>query len=432
MSVDHFWFKKEPTYTIDIFRILFGAFILLILVISFPNWQRFYGPDGVVPFEVLAKPWMGYSWSVLTLTDRAWFPTAIYWLALASATLFTVGFKTRFFTIILFVIYASLMHRAPVLINGQDQIIIMLLFFSCFAPLGTTFSLDEFLRRLAKIKLSKNPDEVVEKPVWPQRLMQASIVLLYVFAGPSKFVDDVAWRDGSAIYYVTNSPRWFRFPNLAFFHNQYLSILLTYGTLLAEIGFPIFIWFKKTRYIALASIALLHASIMVFMASSVFYFNLAMIVAFMLFISNETISKLAKRLHQKKATIFYDGDCSLCMWLSNILVGLNAAKTVKFHNLRKDSTYQKFPNLEKSELEREIHLITVDQKVKKGFFAFRYLVGAIPALYWLFPLFYFPTSSYIGPKVYTLVSENRFSLFPCRSCGLRHKGSCQLAHPTQS
>ena len=81
---DKFWFKSQPTYTLGIFRIVFGIFLLIILLISYPNWERFYGPNGSLPFSALSEPWKGYGWSIFVLGDKLWFLWAIFWVAVVA------------------------------------------------------------------------------------------------------------------------------------------------------------------------------------------------------------------------------------------------------------------------------------------------------------------------------------------------------------
>lgn len=424
---NQFWFKKEPVYQLAIFRIALGLFVLLILVISFPNWQRFYGPQGSLPYEALKEAYQGYNWSLFALSEKTWWTWALYAAAVFASITVTIGFKTRISTILLFTLYASMLHRNPFLINGQDQVATMLLFFSCFAPLGTSYSLDEFLKRFKPYNL--NPDSLKPKleSIWGTQLMQVSITIIYIFSGPAKYLDDITWRNGSAIYYVSLSDRWFRFPQVDIFHSELASTILTFGTLIAEIAFPIFVWFKITRPFVLLGIAGLHFSLMIFMSVSVFYFNLMMLVSFILFIPSTAIEHLSNLFPRKMAIVFYDGQCTFCTWVISFIKTLDARNKLKLIDLRSPKIYKKFKNLKEEELTREMYLKKEDGGFEKGFYAFRHLTRVIPSLWLLIPVFYFPGAKVIGPKVYQFISDNRFRFFKCRCCGETHTGDCPLA-----
>jgi len=291
-----FWFRCESTSPLGIFRIVFGIFILVIIVISYPNWERFYGPQGSLPLSSLGESW---SWSIFALTDIEWFVWGVFWVSIVAAVTFLIGFWTRLATIVLFIIFVSMLHRNINLINGQDQVAAMLLFFSIFAPLGDSFSVDALVRHRRHARVSAEPFVQKLKPIWSLRLMQISVALIYLFSTPAKYLGDIAWRDGSALYYVSLSDRWFRFPDIYFLHNTSLSMVLTFSTLIIQLAFALFVWFSKTRPFVLIGIIFLHFSLLIFMAPSIFFFNAVLLVSFILFVPPETIEHLLKYLSEK-------------------------------------------------------------------------------------------------------------------------------------
>lgn len=292
---NEFWFQKEETQTLGVFRVALGILILLILIASFPNWLRFYGPSGLYPDFALRQLGNSYWLSLFSLNQTPYFTWVIFGTAVIATITFIFGFKTRISTIVLFLIYVSLMHQNQFLVNGHDQIIITLLFFAIFAPLGSSISLDKLIRRLKNLKNGKNPEKE-KKPRWALRLMQLSIAFLYLFSAPAKWNDDFAWQNGMAIYYVSFSWFWFRFPGVNLLHNQVFSFLTTFGTLITELAFPYLVWFSKTRKYILVAIIVLHISLLFFMTFGIFFFNLAMLVSFILFIPSQTTQKFLDRV----------------------------------------------------------------------------------------------------------------------------------------
>lgn len=425
-----FWFRREPAYTLGIFRIVFGLFILGTVLMSFPNWERFYGPEGSLPLSAFLEQGGGFSWSLFALTDQEWFIWFIFWFAVGAAAAFTAGLKTRTATIALFVIFISMFHRNTELINGQDQVAAMLLFFSMFAPMGERFSIDELWRRWRHFRVSSKPFMPDLTPIWSVRLMQVSIALLYLFSGPAKFLDDVTWRDGSAIYYVTLSDRWFRFPGVDFFHNEILSMALTFGTLFIEIAFPLLVWFSRTRPFVLAGMAFFHLSLMVFMAPSVFYFNLMMLISLILFVRPEIIERLLNKLPRKAATVFYDGQCGFCTGTMHLLRALDGRNRLALLNFRDVSALKEFPDLNLQDLEKEMYVRTESGDMRRGFFAYKHLSKVLPSLYLTAPLFTFPGAAFFGPKIYGFIAKHRFKIFPCQTCGLSHTADvCEVEPP---
>jgi len=281
--IEHF-FSTGRTEPLALFRILFGSFLTLMFMISAPNWQRYYGEWATIPLSMI-KGTAESRFSIFSAASSPGELWAIYALALLACLTFTLGFWTRTSTVVLFVIYSSMIRRNVWIVNGQDQIAHMFLFLSMFAPLGVSHSIDAFYKR------RKEPDERGEAgpSLWCWRLMKLSFVLIYLWCGPTKFE---SWKDGLAIYHISLAPDWFRFPRMEWFHEPLLSVVCTYATLFLECSFPFLIWIERYRGYALASMALLHLGLMIVMAPSVFYFNLAMLIGLSMFAKGDWLGKL--------------------------------------------------------------------------------------------------------------------------------------------
>lgn len=274
---DAAWFAPTQPLALAIFRITFGLLWLDILVSSFSNWTRFYGADGIVPFAWLGETYFARP-SLLAVSSGEGYTWAFYWTALAAALAFTVGYRTRIATVVLFLAVISMIDRTPSITHGEDLVSRQLLFFACFASLGDRWSVDAWSRSRRGVAAP------APGSIWPLRLMEVTIAFVYVFSMPAKPSDDVAWRDGTAIYYVMSSLNWGRFPSLApLFYAGPLSYFMSLGTLVIEGAFPLLAWWSRTRAFALASIALLQLGIAVFV-NHVFNFNFVMFTGFLLFV----------------------------------------------------------------------------------------------------------------------------------------------------
>ncbi|MGQ9865206.1 MAG: HTTM domain-containing protein [Pseudanabaenaceae cyanobacterium] len=294
---DRFWFAEGGTHSLGAMRIALGLFVLQMLICSIPNWQRFYGPQGYFPLSAYIQSMNGFTdaaiASVLAWSADPRWPWVVFGVGVVSAIAFTLGICTRLATVVLFGVWASLVHRSLMLVNGQDQIVKLLLFFGLFAPLGRSYSGDRWWARRHKQPWS----EVA--PVWPMRLMQVSIAFVYLFSAPAKWNDDIMWRNGLAIYYVTLSDRWFRFPDVSLFQNIPFSLFATYSALAAEMGFPLLVWFKPLRPWVLMAIAALHCGICILLSESVWHFNMAMLISFLVFVDPPVMRRWGRRLTAK-------------------------------------------------------------------------------------------------------------------------------------
>ncbi len=271
---DQFWFRKEPVHSLALFRVLFGTYLVVMFGMSFFNWQRFYGPDGVVPLPYAWSSETHLSYSLFTLFDSSEWVWFLYALCCFFSVAYLLGFASRTSAVALTILQSSMMHRAPMLVNGQDQVAVLFLFLSCFAPLGATFSVDA--------RFSRANTDVA--PVWPQRLMQVILALLYLACGPTKMTADSTWMDGSAVYFVTFSDSWFRYHDVQLFHSLWISRLFVFATLFLETAFAFLVWFPKLRRLMTYGMMALHLGIAFTLAPAVMYFNLVMIPALTLFV----------------------------------------------------------------------------------------------------------------------------------------------------
>jgi hypothetical protein len=284
---DRIWFRRFDPLSAGVFRIFLGTLLTVFYVAHYPTWERYYAADGMVSLTG-ADPSRSYQswWNLFFWTEGVLPVRVFWWVGFLAAVGFTLGLMTRGCTVLLFAVQTSMSFSAPILVTGEDLTFRMLLFFGCFAPLGHCLSLDRWLRSRRRSGAAPRP----LPPVWSVRLLQVNIALIYVFSLPNKLVDDVAWRDGTAIYWTMLSGNWSRWPWPGVFAGvtgDILSALATYGTVLVEGAFPLLVWFPRTRPYVLAAATALHLGIAVFLRN-VTFFTLAMVCSFWLFVPAET------------------------------------------------------------------------------------------------------------------------------------------------
>lgn len=288
-GVDDFLFERTTVEALGVFRIALGLFVLHILLLSFPNWERFYGENATVPLWLLRERGDA-GWSAFGYSGAALWIWGLYAAASAAAIGFTLGLFTRANNILVFLIYTSMVTRNTWMVNGQDQVAVLLLFLGIFAPLGGAYSFDNRRRGSSQTNTLHS--------VWGWRLMQMSVALIYLSCGPTKLQH---WRFGDALYFTSFSYQWFRFPSVTFFHTASFSIVATYLTIIVESAFPILVWFPLFRRPMLVVMAGFHLAVMALLSPAVFHFNLVMLVALLLFLDNSLARKLMTKLlrHRK-------------------------------------------------------------------------------------------------------------------------------------
>ena len=108
-----------------------------------------------------------------------------------------------------------------------------------------------------------------------------------------------------------------------------------------------------------------------------------------------------------KTLIIYDDKCLFCIDIKKKIDKIDKNKKLKWVGITKFN-YKKH-NLRKQDLLEEMHLI-VDNKVYKGYYAFKQISKRIPLLFLLYIMMLIPGIDIIGNWVYKLVAKNRYNI----------------------
>ena len=282
---DKFWFSRFDPVSVSVYRILLGLLMFIYYLASYPNWERFYSYDGIFsldPNNLTLDSW----WSIFSYTEK-YIPIKVFWwVGFMSTIAFAVGYKTRVATIILFILQSSMNSRNSIAVNGEDLIFRMVLFYSCFAPLGHCFSIDSYLKKISGNTLSQMPT------IWAIRAMQINIAMIYLVNIPNKLTDDFAWLNGEAIYWTMANNMWSKeiFTDWFYKWDCLLSKIISYGTLFVEGTFPLLVCIQATRLFSVSLLMLLHIGI-TFLIPNVTYFTLSMVCVLWVFIPPEITRK---------------------------------------------------------------------------------------------------------------------------------------------
>jgi hypothetical protein len=256
-----FWAVPLRAEPLALFRILIGATVLLSLLTSLgPRLTIDLGPNGLYPGQAVDDAARGsgrlcllrgpanlplvedYLPENCVIAWRNWcddpeHALRLFTLLVIAVACLTVGLFTRTAAVVAWVLFVSFNHRLYYLMNGGDSIMRCALFYLLFARSGAVWSIDALLH--------ERPAGPVLVPAWPVRLMQIQLLLMYFFTGLSKLGGD--WLDGEAVYWVFNDLALARWPYHALPIPLFVCRLLSWGTLIFEIGFPFFILAARPR-----------------------------------------------------------------------------------------------------------------------------------------------------------------------------------------
>jgi hypothetical protein len=285
-----FWFRDVETSTLAILRISFAIIVVAWTISLAPALYSFFGEDGILP----AYPDGGTgAWGLLQLSSSPAAITVLYLFLLLGALCLLFGFKTRVAAVVVFVCLVSFARRDPWVLNSGDLLIFVLAFYLMLAPSGGALSVDRWLRSRSHFW------EFPRRSLWPLRLIQVQVSLLYFFAVWAKLRGET-WNDGTAVSYAFRIEDLERFPVPGFVIDSLLMVnLLTYGTLAVELGLAILVWNGKLRPWVLLLGVMLHLGIDY--AVRVGFFSYAALVAYIAFLPPETVSAWVYRLRDRTA-----------------------------------------------------------------------------------------------------------------------------------
>lgn len=224
--VDFFPFEIDLR-SLAAFRICFALVLLVDLAIRASDLGFFYTDDGVLPradaYRLLNR------WAVsLHLLSGSWEAQAGLFLAAAVAHLMLLaGYRTQPAAVLSWVLVVSLHRRNEALLQGGDDLIRCLAFWSMFLPLGSRWSIDRRLHRSDDAEVASSLRSI------PGCCILLQIATLYLFSVAMKTGE--AWRVSySAVFAALSVEQLSTELGRQLLHYPGLLRLLTAGVLLLE------------------------------------------------------------------------------------------------------------------------------------------------------------------------------------------------------
>jgi hypothetical protein len=288
-----FWFLPEPSHTLGLVRIAFGALMIYVTLDLLPGIPVLFSEHGPVPYQPSARDfqWIhSFQFGIFQIwsSDTA---VLIAWIVLLlSAISLTVGWYSQLSALIVWILFVSFLRRSPAFFNAADFVMTNTALILAISACGAALSLDQRRRTgsfwSAEVRMR-----------WPIRLMQVQLSLIYFFTAQTKLIGS-AWNDGSAVSYPWRIYReWAIFPAPQWVaENPYLVNVATWGTMAIELALAILVWNPRLRYWVLGAGVVLH--VLIWLNLAVVFFGLAMFVLYVAWVPWETardLPELAKR-----------------------------------------------------------------------------------------------------------------------------------------
>lgn len=314
--------------SLSLFRIALGIVIIGDLVWRARDLRAFYTDFGVLPRAVLLEEFAD-RWfiSVHLASGMALVQALLFALAMGFGVMMLLGYRTRLATIASWALLISLQNRNPLILQGGDILLRMLVFWAMFLPLAAHYSLD----RALDSSDAELPQRVVTVP---SLALMAQVAFVYWFAAMLKSAPEW-WTHGTAVYYAFSLEQFATPVGRFLLHFPALLKALTFLTLAVEVLAPLLLFCPVKAEAARTTAILLLGAFQVglLLCLHLGHYPLVAMIALIAFIPTWFWSRLAAGdergpagASQRALRIYYDGDCGFCRKMVLIIKAFGMAR----------------------------------------------------------------------------------------------------------
>jgi predicted DCC family thiol-disulfide oxidoreductase YuxK len=296
----------------------------------------------------------------------------------------------------------------------QNLVPIYVLAVLSFTRCGDGWSVDRLIR-IYRGKPVPEAGRAVAVYGWARYACWVPISLLYFWSGLSKlrqsglmWVNPINMRN--ILYEESLSGKWYPLGMSLYLEwaPDFVFVLLGVVALAAELSYPLVLFSKTARRIIPLMTIGLHLGI-IFMQDIVFLDLIALNLILMDF--TWLRDRLVRRFSRNgPLAVLYDGSCKYCRATVRVLAAMDLfgrLEVVDFRRLDLQAFNRAHgSDLQLDRLEKEMAVVSRG-RVSWGFFAYRALSGALPALWIAAPLLRVPGASRLGAWVYRNVAVRR-------------------------
>jgi len=266
-----------------LFRVALGILVIWEVLKRWPLVDLFYTEHGVVPRWLQLLHLEGpYTFSLHMAHGGSVFVHLLMLAMLLSGVALVLGFRTRLATGLSWLLLLSLLARNTLVVTGADSLLLLLLFWACFLPLGAHFSLDARDRSIGFSSVPMPGSLQVRSPATVA--VQVQMLLMYVFTAILK--NDPAWHaDGTAIYYALQFDAIVRPLGQVVLDYPTLMKFGTFAVLALEFAAPLMLfsfWKARIRTFMVFALMAMHIGILLTMDVGLFsYCSMAGLMVFL-------------------------------------------------------------------------------------------------------------------------------------------------------
>jgi hypothetical protein len=229
----------------SVFRIVAGLTILYQYLMNYHQRHYLYGPDAIWPYATFLENLVEtHSFSLYAISSSSPVFELVFHLGLLVTVFWTIGWHTQLMTLLTYIFVWSLHERNPLLWDGGDNVLQIVLVYAVFANLGAYFSLDTDRLRLERESGGIRSHALAILHNAALLAFAIQLCLVYGTAGLYK-VQGKMWQSGTALYYIMRVAE-FTWPGYSeyVYQDVFLVTALSYTTVVFQVSFP-FLFFLQ-------------------------------------------------------------------------------------------------------------------------------------------------------------------------------------------
>ncbi|WP_437876238.1 hypothetical protein [Sorangium sp. So ce513] len=334
--------------TLGLFRLVLGALLMGDCLRHWAEASWIYSNEGVLTNHYhLFHPSSGYNFSLYHAFSSLGEVHVAFALSFVCFFCFFIGWHTRLFSILSFILVTSRDSRIVMIENGGYVVVNLITCWAMFMPTGRRFSVDALIRSYRE-RQERTAADLADRrrPAWAEQPYVSGIVLLAILNLATIYYFNVVnksgqiWRRGETVHYVLHLDR--MVTGLAVVAREYLPYWtkqgITWGVLVLEALLVPWILSpygrRVTRPLAMGGMWGLHGSFGVMMRLGPFSWFM---IAWSFLLPTAQHWEALERWYRRRAAprvVVYDGSSPLAFALMRLLVRLDALELLRFEEAR--------------------------------------------------------------------------------------------------